>query len=169
MPTKEQLMAELQDIENEFREIVSSESGETFFSKMDDFESALEQRQIVMTDRRDEMVLDEYRLRQMRILEPADVDREMHRQNLIAWCKAELANRNNNKLKYEKTTSTESTKVWGYTRDNIHYLQYEMECFDLNFDKVMGFYMPIENYIKTTNASDGRLLLKLVETIDESN
>jgi hypothetical protein len=29
--------------------------------------------------------------------------------------------------------------------------------------------MPIETYIKTTNLSDGRLTMKLIETLDENN
>ena len=44
---------------------------------------------------------------------------------------------------------------------------YDMECFDLNYDKFIKNYADIHNYIKTMNACDGRVQLKLLKTIDE--
>ena len=46
---------------------------------------------------------------------------------------------------------------------------YDLENFDLNFEKFMDSYGDIETYIDTTNKSDGRVLLKLLETLDEKN
>lgn len=112
---------------------------------------------------------DQYQLRGIRTLGRADALREARREELIAWCKREIDNRKNNRLKYDKTTSTEATKVWGYTSNGVSYLQNEMECFDLNLDTVLNFYMPIATYIKTMNACDGRLNMRLLETLDEGN
>ena len=61
---------------------------------------------------------------------------------------------------YNKQTATDSTKVYGYyDNEGVLHVMYDCENKDIDLDEYMKCYQPIENYIKTMNACDGRVKL----------